>query len=128
MEVLYFFGFLILRYDFVFLWYFMTAISTGMFSFVDVAAGAAVMAVFWVGTVPALAVVGVGFRRFVGAGRRPAVVASILLVLVGLWGLVGRNSLLDSLTDIDHRTHVASPEEAVREAAETTPRCCRPRR
>jgi hypothetical protein len=42
--LIYFFGFLILRYEFVFLWYFMTAISTGMFSFVDVAAGAAVMA------------------------------------------------------------------------------------
>ncbi len=42
--LIYFFGFLILRYDFVFLWYFMSAISTGMFSFIDVAAGAAVMA------------------------------------------------------------------------------------
>jgi hypothetical protein len=42
--LIYFFGFLILRYEFVFLWYFMSAISTGMFSFVDVAAGAAVMA------------------------------------------------------------------------------------
>ncbi len=42
--LIYFFGFLILRYDFVFLWYFLSAISTGMFSFIDVAAGAAVMA------------------------------------------------------------------------------------
>ncbi len=42
--LIYFFGFLILRYEFVFLWYFISAISTGMFSFVDVAAGAAVMA------------------------------------------------------------------------------------
>ena len=42
--LIYFFGFLILRYEFVFLWYFMSAISTGMFSFIDVAAGAAVMA------------------------------------------------------------------------------------
>ena len=42
--LIYFFGFLILRYEFVFLWYFMSAISTGMFSFVDVASGAAVMA------------------------------------------------------------------------------------
>jgi hypothetical protein len=42
--LIYFFGFMILRYEFVFLWYFMSAISTGMFSFVDVASGAAVMA------------------------------------------------------------------------------------
>jgi hypothetical protein len=42
--LIYFFGFLILRYEFVFLWYFMSAISTGMFSFIDVVAGAAVMA------------------------------------------------------------------------------------
>ena len=42
--LIYFFGFLILRYGFVFLWYFISAISTGMFSFLDVAAGAAVMA------------------------------------------------------------------------------------
>ena len=42
--LIYFFGFLLLRYGFVFLWYFISAISTGTFSFVDVAAGAAVMA------------------------------------------------------------------------------------
>jgi hypothetical protein len=42
--LIYVFGFLLLRYDFVFLWYFISAISTGTFSFVDIAAGAAVMA------------------------------------------------------------------------------------
>ena len=42
--LIYFFGFQILRYGIVFLWYFFSAISTGMFSFVDIAAGAAVMA------------------------------------------------------------------------------------
>jgi hypothetical protein len=42
--LIYFFGFQILRYGIVFLWYFISAISTGMFSFLDVAAGAAVMA------------------------------------------------------------------------------------
>jgi hypothetical protein len=42
--LIYFFGFQILRYNFVFLWYFISAISTGMFSFMDVAAGAAVIA------------------------------------------------------------------------------------
>jgi len=42
--LIYFFGFQFLRYGFVFLWYFISAISTGTFSFVDIAAGAAVMA------------------------------------------------------------------------------------
>ncbi|UCD97457.1 MAG: M28 family peptidase [Chloroflexota bacterium] len=42
--LIYFFGFGILRYGFRFLWYFISAISTGMFSFIDVAAGAAIMA------------------------------------------------------------------------------------
>jgi hypothetical protein len=42
--LIYFFGFQVLRYGIVFLWYFISAISTGMFSFLDVAAGAAVMA------------------------------------------------------------------------------------
>jgi len=42
--LIYFFGFLILRYGFVFLWYFISAISTGMFSFIDVAGGAAIIA------------------------------------------------------------------------------------
>jgi hypothetical protein len=42
--LIYVFGFLLLRYEFVFLWYFISAISTGTFSFVDIAAGAAVMA------------------------------------------------------------------------------------
>ena len=42
--LIYVFGFLLLRYGFGFLWYFISAISTGTFSFIDVAAGAAVMA------------------------------------------------------------------------------------
>ena len=42
--LIYFFGFGLLRYGFVFLWYFISAISTGTFSFLDVAAGAAIMA------------------------------------------------------------------------------------
>ena len=42
--LIFFFGFVILRYGIVFLWYFISAISTGMFSFVDVVGGAAVIA------------------------------------------------------------------------------------
>jgi hypothetical protein len=42
--LIYFFGFQILRYGIVFLWYFLNAIATGMFTFMDVTAGLAVMA------------------------------------------------------------------------------------
>jgi hypothetical protein len=42
--LIYFFGFLILRYGIVFLWYFISAISTGMFSLEDVIGGAAIIA------------------------------------------------------------------------------------
>jgi MFS family permease len=42
--LIFFFGFVILRYGIVFLWYFISAISTGMFSFVDVVGGAAIIA------------------------------------------------------------------------------------
>lgn len=42
--LIYYFGFQILRYGLVFLWYFINAIATGMFTFLDVAAGLAIMA------------------------------------------------------------------------------------
>lgn len=42
--LIYFFGFQILRYGIVFLWYFLNAIASGMFTFMDVTAGLAVMA------------------------------------------------------------------------------------
>lgn len=56
--------------------------------------GAAAMAVFWLGTLPALIVVGVGVQRLLGPiGRRTPVFASLLLVVVGLYTLAGRISL-----------------------------------
>ena len=53
--------------------------------------GAAVMAAFWAGTVPALALVGIGARRLAGplARRAPAFSATLLVVL-GLLALGGR--------------------------------------
>jgi len=42
--LIYFFGFQTLHYGFGFLWYFICAISIGMFKFVNVAAGAAIIA------------------------------------------------------------------------------------
>jgi uncharacterized protein len=57
--------------------------------------GALVMAIFWLGTLPALIVVGSGVRQLLGPlGRRAPAITSVLLVLVGLYTLLGR-SLMD---------------------------------
>ena len=66
-----------------------TAAGTGSW-----ALGAATMAAFWVGTLPILAVIGVGVRRLAGPLRRyvPAVTA-LVLVAVGLMTVAGRLSV-----------------------------------
>jgi sulfite exporter TauE/SafE len=74
-----------------------------LYAFVAVAAGTAspalgalVMAAFWIGTVPALLAVGVGFRTLFGRfGRRLPLVASFALVIVGVSALVWRVDLMD---------------------------------
>jgi sulfite exporter TauE/SafE len=53
--------------------------------------GAVVMAVFWLGTVPALLTVALGAQRLVGASRQRLVTASTIAVLViGLLAIAGR--------------------------------------
>jgi len=69
------------------LWAFLiTAAGTG-----SAGSGAAVMAAFWLGTVPALVAVGLGAQLIGGPLRRhvPAVTA-ILLVALGIYAIVGR--------------------------------------
>ena len=57
--------------------------------------GAITMIVFWTGTLPALAAVGVGTRSVLGPiGRRLPVATSIALVIIGLYTLTGR-TLID---------------------------------
>lgn len=59
--------------------------------------GAVVMAFFWLGTVPALVIVGTGIRGLLGPiGKRAPALTSLLLVIVGLYTLVGR-SMLDPM-------------------------------
>ncbi len=63
-----------------------TAAGTG-----SVAMGALVMAVFWAGTVPALAGVGTAVRGMAGPLRRHVpVAASLALIIVGLFAITGR--------------------------------------
>jgi len=78
--------------------------------------GAAAMAILWLGTVPALLVVGMGVRRLLGplASRAP-VLMSMLLVVIGLYTLVGR-SMMDPLT-VARNASSDVPAHA-------TPACC----
>lgn len=84
--------------------------------------GALVMAAFWLGTVPILAVVGVGadgLRRLLGA--RANLVAGLAVLVLGVLTLIGRVDL-DAL-DLAQRVDAASAGGAV-PSADETPACC----
>ncbi|MEO1237119.1 MAG: sulfite exporter TauE/SafE family protein [Planctomycetota bacterium] len=66
-----------------------TAAGTG-----DPLRGGVVMAVFWSGTVPAMAVVGVGFQSLSGPlARHLPVVTCLVLMAFGGWAVAGRGHL-----------------------------------
>jgi sulfite exporter TauE/SafE len=93
------------------LWAFVvTAAGTG-----SAARGAAVMAAFWAGTIPALLAVGVGAQLVSAPLRRhiPAVTA-ILLVALGLYAILGRPSSVDAAITKHQHSHaeVPSPDGA----------------
>jgi uncharacterized protein len=76
-----------------------------LYAFVAVAAGsgtalagAGVMATFWLGTVPALAFVGISVRRFAGPlGRKLPIVSAVALIVVGLGTVWMRASHTDAI-------------------------------
>lgn len=96
-----------------------------LYAFVITAAGTAsvwkaplVMAVFWLGTLPALIAVGAGVRAAMGAiGRHAAVVACVLVMAAGGW-------------TIWNRSHLDPAHWVVQGALEpdrpSTPACCEP--
>ena len=86
--------------------------------------GAAVMAVFWVGTLPVLLALGIGARRLAGAlgDRLPALTAAAL-VAVGLVTLSGRLSL--SATELATEV-VAEAQPGDTPDPTQLPPCCRP--
>jgi sulfite exporter TauE/SafE len=88
-----------------------TAAGTG-----NALTGAATMAAFWAGTLPALAAVGVGARKLAGPlAKRLPVVTAIVMVVVGGWMFLGRSGL-DAVA-------LARTAQARTTAAET-PACC----
>lgn len=84
--------------------------------------GAAVMAVFWAGTLPVMATLGAGARSLTGVlGRHAPVLTACLLIAVGLFTLAHRVSLIGlSLPAADlsaARASVPNPSDV--------PPCCR---
>jgi sulfite exporter TauE/SafE len=105
-------------------WLYMFAVvatSTG-----SVIMGGAVMAAFWLGSVPLLSVVGVGVQTLVGTvGRRVPLITSLIVVLLGLLTIGGRLTVpatafeptLPETTGSDTLLQVEA-------AGQTTPPCC----
>lgn len=90
--------------------------------------GGVTMAVFWLGTLPVLVSLGVGVQRLTGVlGRRLPHATAVLLILVGLWTIIGRG-MLDAQVLAAQQTISHDAEEAranVQSAGDETPACCR---
>lgn len=83
--------------------------------------GAAVMLAFWLGTVPILGALGLGVHRIQGA-LAPAlqVAASVMLLVLGAWTLMGRAQL-----DATHLVERAvAADDAGTPDPSATPACC----
>lgn len=99
-----------------------TAAGTG-----SATGGALVMAVFWLGTLPVMAGVGVGVQLLAAPLRRHApALCAVALVVVGLLAVAGRLPVIGA--DLRGRQAVpASVEDAARQARSLpgeTPACC----
>lgn len=87
--------------------------------------GAATMAVFWLGTLPMMIGLGIGLQMLTGRLRRHLPIAtSLLIVIVGLWTISGRWSIL-GLTPDDARADSTSAITRVKnlDAKDTCPLC-----
>ncbi|TWT41700.1 hypothetical protein RAS1_28210 [Phycisphaerae bacterium RAS1] len=77
--------------------------------------GAAVMAAFWIGTVPVLLALGIGVNRLSAAvGRRAATVMSLMVVALGVLMVVERSRVASAVAAAGH-----SPPPTVSAAAES---------
>jgi sulfite exporter TauE/SafE len=83
-------------------------------------AGAASMAAFWVGTLPVMVALGAGIRSLSGAlGPRLQPLACGAMVVVGLWTLAGRATLVPS------RLLGQTPSVAAVAEGHVAPPCCK---
>ena len=81
--------------------------------------GAIIMAVFWIGTVPILAAIGVTQQWLTRSRRGVAMVAAVAIVIVGLTGIVGRWQLT-----LEPPTSETTPIVSIETIGEHTPACC----
>lgn len=91
--------------------------------------GAAVMAAFWVGTVPVLLSVGVGTQWLAGLlGKRLPLVTSVAIIAIGIFTIAGRISIPASAFDAIEPVALETPAEAVKhvEALSKQPLPCCP--
>lgn len=95
-----------------------TAAGTG-----SVAWGTAVMAVFWVGTLPLMTALGLGLQGVLGfAGKKLPLATGAMMILVGLFTLTNRMNLDPALVMSaaqTHATHASSVPSTTEE-----PACC----
>jgi sulfite exporter TauE/SafE len=94
------------------------------------AMGAAVMAAFWLGTVPVLASLGIGVQAFSGTlGRRMPLITAVAIVVLGLFTIVGRLSV--PVAAFEQQQVEISTSGDVQQQVETidssTPPCCQER-
>ena len=91
----------------------------------SLAAGAAVMIAFWLGTVPVLASLGVGLETLTGVlGRRLPLVTALVLVVLGLLTLADRMGAARDVFAARAATGTTLPQQ-VDAADEELPPCCR---
>jgi len=98
----------------------------------SISTGALVMAAFWLGTVPAVALAASGARlAFAKLGRWAPVAAGVAMIAVGLHAAIGRGGLAETAMSDVRALRTAGPAsvETLRaravEAGETVPPCCR---
>ena len=98
----------------------------------SVATGALVMAAFWLGTVPAVALAAGGARfAFARLGRWAPVALGVAMVAVGLHAAIGRGGLAEAAMSDVRALRASAPAsmeslvEQAGDAVETLPPCCR---
>lgn len=98
----------------------------------SVATGALVMAAFWLGTVPAVALAAGGARfAFARLGRWAPVALGVAMVAVGLHAAIGRGGLAETAMSDVRALRASAPAsmeslvERADDAGETLPPCCR---
>jgi sulfite exporter TauE/SafE len=105
-------------------WLYMFAVVATSTS--SVLMGGAVMAAFWLGSVPLLSVVGVGVQTLAGTiGRRIPLITSVLVVFLGLLTIGGRLTIPATAFEPTLPGSAGSDTlQQVEAAGKTTPPCC----